>query len=629
MKLPIILVLTTLSCVTSNADEKNLKLLVKHIKSLRGVSKCNVFLENNVKDKRIVSKLLTKLTKSLPIVSIKNGTSSWPKSYVRTNFARQSNFHVKSREQRGLMNCASANALLIYVSSPSLVSFTKYCDMLISLTRTFYTLAMSTSIPKVLFVNVATRKFYRCKAVFNDLITLVDLEILDLISNGEPRGKMKVKNCQKHINFIVHSCNNFAGKYKIRKLLSIKSNNCWFQDKLKDLRGCAIFTNQLRKFVKAVTFNGKRYQMNRDTESWYSNLGIYLSDYMNFTFVKSPMCEVAFPMVQLSRHNDDNMNYLKVCEFETYQLYTPVIMDVQVKEQLSNFLICSIALPLILLMLHWFSVMGGFDRRTWSTLAIFKMLLGLNNPRDPKLLLESFVFILLSICGLFSANDFYESVTSIIVPVQLERRFHTIEDLKLSNLTLYIQGSRCASSNDPIFKLNRIDETGVRFNVTSNKLKRELLAMGEGMLLRKNVAVSIAKCTASFQYYESNVRVGDRVTARMSDMTEDRQAISLVLAPYSPFREKLSEAYWRFRESGFTNFDQLTLSVKRAVYEYLNAQMSLLEDEEFGAEAIDDFTETILLVLIVVGLVMPLLLLIVEIITFARLDIYYFILLRF
>lgn len=600
MKLPIIVVLTTISCLTdcklSYSDEKNLKLLLKTLKAIDGLSKCHVLVEGKINDKKIVSTLLKQLAKSLPLMSIVNGSPKWPNAYKSTDFTLESKSYEKSREQPGTLNKASASALVIYIFS--LDSVNNYRYTLNTVIRLRDTLSIRTSLPKFLLINIVNRKLHSYKFLLCNLQRTFDIEVLEVTRGNKKRGIKKIPTR----NFNVHTCNAFKGSCRVQKL-SQKVH--WFRDKLKDLRGSRVRVNWAnRPSSKSV----------EKAIGWSSNFANYLKATLNFTYSVSRSVDMAFPQVLLS-WGQRNLNYLKVCEFYTLQLYTPLILDVQIKNNYSDFFMCLVALPMILLLLRWCSLVGGFDPRTWSNLSIVKMLLGLDNPRDPKLTLESILFVVVSVCGIFSANEFYESVTSIIVPVQLERKFNTLDNLIDSNLTLYLEGERAAMKH-PIMNFAQFNETpGIRYVLMSDKYEREIAMMWRMTLPVKSVALSVVKSSAVSQYYGANVKIGDRVIARQSDVTEEQQAMSQFLPPHSPFVEKFSDAYWRFREMGFTNFDGLECrtTIRRA-FKFLDRRVQVVvEEQDETFEGMDQFTRTIALAVLIGGATVPLMLLILEI----------------
>lgn len=618
-----------------NSNEKNIKLLSRQLSSLSGISKCNLFIAKRLVKNPLVTKLQEELTKLMPIVSIREGFKNWPKSYRRTNFAEEvRNFHLKSRQQPGLLNSASANALLICV-----VSHVNYARALRQkLVRLLYgqvlrTLGQSTCVPRLLIINVTAKKWRRYRSVylaFDDFRR--NLDILEIATDAAADNNKSNNNKQIRRRLLLVRASSCHGDLtavssdfslvKMRyRLLSAKTS--WFELMSASTRNLAkrkITTNSFTVNFESYDYARKRHAR-VDCRGRLSRLGVYLSQCLNFTYQVTARddWEITFPMALMLRdRNDDHVNYLRPREFQTLNLYTPVTYDVYVEQHLRDLVICLAALPTIMALIHLCRWLGSFDGQTWSNLSIFKMLLGMDNPRDPKLFWESLLFTLLSVGGIFSANDYYDSLTSVIVPEQQEREFYDWQDLINANLTLFLEGFRVNDSNSWCREFEQMNRTGIKCNV-SGRYDREIEIARQMWIVegRRDVAIAIASCGEMDKYYASIIEVDGEVIAKQSDITEDRAVLSICMRPYSVYRELFSDAYWQFKELGFTNNDGLrhvyTRMLMKIFFERQPGQLGEDADERESSQYLDELNPTCHLIAVLsIGSAVSLLTLMVE-----------------
>lgn len=212
---------------------------------------------------------------------------------------------------------------------------------------------------------------------------------------------------------------------------------------------------------------------------------------------------------------------------------------------------------------------------------------------------------MLSFCGILCANDFYEAVSGLIVPVQIEQRFYSLQDLKSNNITLLIAGY---TSEDSCGKLTarvskRIRQSGVKYSLIHERFKREIENM-HLMYNTKNISIAVTQVPDE-KIYDSTITVNSKIIARRSDIIEDFQVISMWISRSSVFREKLSHFYWNFYEHGLHLHDKFaypTAKLRRQIIlnNLDNTELSSSTQEEDSNEA-DFFTFTILIVILISG----------------------------
>lgn len=193
----------------NNENRRTVKMLTDQLSKVKGVKTCNLYIDAKLKSTQITDMLQSQLAKSFPIVTI-------GKKNLRIDKFRMTHFtqliRSKNREQKGLMNCASGNAILI-----AIVSWQKKYPMFLSnVAKVYETLALQSSIPKVFLISVTNKK-QNYKRVFKYFASLdiIDVEILE-ISKTNRRLKRFLR--AKKANFTVQKCNPFFKSYKKGKL---------------------------------------------------------------------------------------------------------------------------------------------------------------------------------------------------------------------------------------------------------------------------------------------------------------------------------------------------------------------------------------------------------------------------
>lgn len=568
-----------------DSDKMNLKMLINQLTSLNGVSKYNLFIDRHFKC-QVVQRLQGLLTKSLPIMSMKYKSLKW-RRYERIDY-RNSKLH-KSREDRKLLNYPSRNALFLYVFSRGM--FKSIENFLSNYCQIFMKLVSPGNIPKILLITITKNKVKFYENIFNALPEAVmDFEILEISSPSHALKKDTQRLKRSVHNFTVHQWNCFSRSYQKHQL---SKNTTWFKDKLKNLHNykmtTSFYTNNAFRYDPV-----KKKLVEYDVSGVKSKLAIYLQNSMNFTWSYREPYAIDFPEILM---RGGEMQYLNPCRMCGFYFYTPVINDVCFVGNASYLLICVAVLSVILFFLHACRSLGGFDRRTWSHLFTVKMMIGLDSPYTPHFIVESVLFIMLSVFGIFCSNDIYEGLTDLIVPLESERKFYNLQDLKDSNLTLILQGI----PKKDVYKVSAtISESGVKYAINPNRVDREIHRMFR-MLRSKKTSISVMDISTD-KFYDSTIRVDEKVLARRSEVIEFFFLSSIEIVGYSIFKERLSMSYWRFFEHGFNNdyikyMYTLLRDRRRIIERNLDGSPVYIDDSEES----DFFTLTILLAVLGFG----------------------------
>lgn len=583
----------TITNKKGNSDMIRLQMLSEQLTSLKGVSKCTLFIDKHIKCD-VIEKLQKLISRSVPLTSMKSKSISWSRC-ERKLIYESVRYFGNFREQRSLLNYPSANALFIYVFSHDVdKTFKEFNDRWIF--HVYLRLSCATTLPKVLVINLArkTAKVYKRK-VFSDIgVLLLDLDVLE-ISNGDhvPRNGKKLR--AEPMKFRLHQVNPFTKSYKRQKL---SKGTKWFENRHSNLYGYKMITSYRRRRDLCFDRITKKTVV-LDGSGPHSELGKYLSTAVNCTFkIKKASArfspEIDFPELVVMLYHIQS-NFLNPCQISASYFYTPVIVDVAFENNFNGFLMCFSMVPVVLFLLHICRFLGGFDKHTWSPLYTTKMLFGLDSPYDPRFVVECALFIVISICGIFCANDFYEALMDVIVPVRSERQFYTLQDLKGGNLTLYIQGEASRVPGGYVWSPpQKIAHSGLNYKLINDRVQRELVNM-HLMRLWQNISISVVD-TAKTKYYERTITFDGRAIARQSDIAEYSLATSIGISPFNVFKDSLSKFYWYFHEHGLKH---LPLQYSNCYFK-LNSLMPMRGSDLLSRDTDEDIDEDPLFLLILV-----------------------------
>lgn len=576
--------------------------LINQLSKLEGFKTCNLYIDKNVKSSKMTDLLQKQLAKMFPTTTIGKKNLQISK-FKRKPFSKMIN--SRKREQRGLLNSASGNSIFIAVVG----WVAKYPTFLSNLSNAYFTLALPSSIPKVLVISVTKKKrVYRRVFKYLTSAGIIDVEILEISRrNRKVRGYLK----RDSVSLTLHKCNPFLKSLKKRAL---GRNVKWFEDKFRNLNGLKLRTRNEGEVYSYKVFGKKTVKAY--TGGPKSLLATHFMTSMNMSFKivgSNDDCDLILiddPLI------GDSAFYprLKPFMLVTSQLYTPIIYDSQFCTNVDYFYFYLLMTLLTLLLLRVCCTIGRFDRRTWSSYEVLKMLFGLSNSRNPLLFIESALFCLISLCGICVANFFSETVTDSLVPVEEERVFHTFADLRDNNVTLYLQFEPGTVQMESRHE-NPIISSNVSYQVESDNAIRMRFLMVK-MLNSKNMSIAMVEMS-KFALYDSKVVSNGKVLARRSDMREYSYVTSFLILEYSPYFERLSDLYWRFEECGFSIWSKI-VEMYAHYYVERDLERSVLKnqrsDEDF--ESLDDFTSRACLYVLFFGVTASLVALLAEIVYF-------------
>lgn len=589
--------------------------LTKQLSKVKGFKTCNLYLDARLKSTQIGDMLQSELTKSFPIMTIGKSKRFQITKFKRRSIARL--MRSKKREQRGLMNCASGNAILIAIVAWEKISSTFSFSS--KLTEVYRTLALKSSVPKVLVVSITSKK-HDYRRLFKHLASsqIIDVDILEI-----SKSNRKVKRFLKagKVDFTVQKFNPFFKSYAKEKM---GKNVTWFETKLRNLNGLKLLYEE-----PSGSFCNRCRVWGRKVVKWYSDgpksyLSSHFRSSMNITFACARLSDKFHISLEINQLGRYALHYtsLKSFELEKLEIYTPMIYDRQSSVNIEYFMFYSMAVVLTLMLLQICCIIGSFDGRTWSPYEVVKMLFGFSNSRNPsKRLVESALFCLISLCGICIANFLSDVVTDMLVPIEEEHMFNTFVDLRDSNITLYLCYNPVAQNDEMGMYKNPIILSNVSYQVEANDDLGIVHFMGI-MVNYRNMSVSVPS-NNRISIYNAKIVIDSKLLARRSDLAERLDLTSYEMKEYSPYYDRISDLYWRFSECGFSNVNKMVLTY----YRYLTEQLleeSVLINKEFkeDSESVDNSISDVLILILSIGVLVSLVALLVE-------NVYFYIQLRY
>lgn len=202
-----------------------------------------------------------------------------------------------------------------------------------------------------------------------------------------------------------------------------------------------------------------------------SRLGNHFRTTLNFTYVRwrfgTTVADFLFP-------EQGCYSYMEYCTalksllYQTSSIYTPVINDAYLEVNIIDFFMLFPLIILFALLLKLSSKFSEFNPQTWSFLAVFKMLISLDNPSGvTRSFVESVLFITISISGVFYSNEFSGAATKVLNCITVKTQFNSFVDLRESNLTVFLIMNH-SSYSDFVFIDDPIVLSEVKYEVTKN-----------------------------------------------------------------------------------------------------------------------------------------------------------------
>lgn len=540
-------------------DERSVNMLLKQLSTSPAIRSCNLCTTKSVAKHHVVKMLRSKLARVFPMTSLGRHDTSLLNKYRRTDFSAIRKFYNKSREQKGLLNYASSSTIFMYVFSPK-------DKWLANLVRYYFTLAFPTSIPKLLLICMdnSRRSFYVNMILRLRKRGIVDVEILEFSKIASRKKKIAANS---HC-FRVHSYNPFSKRYRVEILG--KKHQLFAVRKDMNLHGSRFYTPMTSSlyYLKSRNPLNKRKPLRIEIEGRNSVFGRYLQSKMNVTYVctddlssvdlRFPSCWMLYPYLSSSV-------FLKPIHLDCYRIYTPVIYDQQMNADARLLTLYFTGTMIIFVLLQLCKSMGAFHPRTWSPISVMTMLLGQSNPYGPMVFVETILFSMISVSGIFFSIELSNSVTDVLFPVEFERQFTSFDDLKSSNLTIFLGRKPRTRNLDPSYDIGKFNNVITSSNVSYKvydwyriyELRNYsvLYSLVNELVHSSNMAVTIVTNRQVVDIYGKSICVDTQSPrARRSDLIEDTLLLGYVVQPFSPFHERLSDLLWQFEEKGFDNF---------------------------------------------------------------------------
>lgn len=602
-----------------STDQLKFKMLGQQLSSLRGIKRFRVFTQDHV-DSRIMKGLHVELSRTLPTMFI-----DWRefKSTNVTRTATKAKARKQKRQKQSSLSKVSGDEMLVYVVSTSRTR--KQLDAI----RIYRSLAFPANLPKVLLISLTDQVMANYKSTFNYLLeqgNIVDVDILEIYRNGRnvkarkvPRNKSgknvkgtkaprsgskdgKNGKARRRVSkssssrYTVHMYNPFTRQYKKQKLTK---NVRWFQEKVRNLHGYKVFTSDTKPATRSYALGKRIASIRREFAN--SRFGKLLKTSMNFTYGYKKVSreqDVIFKSVVCDASN--KIATLKPCAFNTHFIYTPVIYDTFYQVDIGQFFVFFPLIFAINILLKLCSSVSEFSLHTWSWTYTFNMLLGRDNPSGitGKCVVESLLLCLLYVGGFFFSNEFSEAATGIVNPVRIERNFHSFQDLKDSNLTLYLMRKYSCHGEESEFVIDEIIRANVKYNLITEVNATVFRALSK--MLHSKLAMSCQNGPETIPWLTDTFNLDGKTLAKKSYLNEYKVLLSYPVKSYSPFYERMSDLYWRFFEIG----DHIYGEYKTYWRLIINQHLYDLYSEEADDEITEDFDETRMLAYIFFGVSM-------------------------
>lgn len=619
--------LKVLRCTLGNGEEMEgvcgesiAEALSRQVLMMGELKNCILVKEHGVTNES-AKVLLSHVARHVPAMLLTiNENIDWGKFFERKNFLNE---HGKvrncTRVQENLLNFASGDKVLIYIYSPTR-------DEMIAerLYETYNRITLVTSIPKVLLVSITNEKISNYTKMFEHLVRkrIIDVDILEVASNQERQKNLLEMNPQ---NCTVHLYNPFTEVYG-QSIFS--SSTKWFQQKLGNLNGFKVnvTTEDERRYLKERSSIDKKDTVQLCRQGTGSIIARYYKDAMNLTWQIQTMHKEPFDIrLELiwKYRPYENLSYLKPASFDIYRIYTPLIYDeFYGSSSLVEIGPCFTAVSIIIAALQLCKKLGNFNESAWSPLSLWRILLGLTSKAYIlKSLLEHVLLYLMLSVGIFCASELSNIITDDLVPIKVERIFNSFQDLKESNITLWLHHSPKKPLIEYIFEnsedfQNAIEISGIEFEAFDpEELDVEDKAI-QNMSRNGNIAISILSSPYTLEIFDSTISREGKIIGRKSQMIENSGLWTNRLQPSSPYLDKFSHLYWRFIECGFDHLHLMKYNFLAQRKQIINSYLSPIGDNDDDCELDNSISTCYIVAFILVSALISLLILVVELLIF-------------
>lgn len=303
---------------------------------------------------------------------------------------------------------------------------------------------------------------------------------------------------------------------------------------------------------------------------------------------KRSKCNIGFALI------DECTNVLQPLIFhpspKPMYFFAPSVYD-QVKINSYQLLLFSLFTLASSLFVFWlFSRWYNLDAITWDPIAVFSMIIGMSNPRDPVHFAETAWFFTVIVMGFFAGSELIFGMTSATVTWSVERDMETLSDLADNNVTLAFTAlSRGLGSNGDSKRIKYIELDTDRYQ-----------SYFESMIRWKNLSVSFYIGYTTGAKVPRRFRIDGVNVAKESRVQETNVDMSIKIERNMPWTPKLRQNFVKFHECGlftlpvFENHaaDILNLIVGRVIE---NLELEHYNNDERMCEPVENFFIPILI----------------------------------
>lgn len=556
-------------CITSN--EKNVKLIERRIArdvvrqiSAKGVNVWIVLVKSQE-----IEGFISSFMKTIPMCYVDLCIKFNPTKFMKKSY----NYKVASGKTKindygtPLITLATRSTPFILVTR--LLNMERTINMFESFVwPCFARTSSSKSVPNVIIVLITHKNWRNFHKLYRYLTEarVINVDILEIKMS---KVKKNLKNNKMVVNHTIHQYNPFSKKYQKQCYNKFQSNGNvkWLRQELNDFMGFKLNTTkeQNTRVKKNSTLYGdgphsdlfrsfKRefnYTMNQVPKSLAKKLGANREK--SIIDISCSERRYNYPVSSATE--------MKPLYLETAYMYTPVIRTRVIEFHFFTIL-CHVAVfILVVIIFQKFSSYFILDIILWNHFSIMGLILGIGTARKLVKLAEQFLLVNVIVVGIFFANDIIFGAMNYAVSVIEEKWFNTFSDLKESGITAFVlydpNINRRVGVFQPNIALLASNVSYVIFKGVGQKFVDELEGAILNMMYYKNTSVSSMRSKSLDVLLDDSIYVGNECKARKSHIAEVTFLRTYYLMNYSPFLECFSDYYWRFKEAGFVDFQEV------------------------------------------------------------------------
>lgn len=503
----------------------------------------------------------------------------------------------------------------------------------------YFHMTQSENVGKILLVLITKRNFASLRPIFN-YMTLkrhIDVEIVQLriaLPNTKRKLSLKLLKSRKRncVHCAVHRYNPFSKVYNKVKYTAKRSQVKvqWYRNKLKNFwRFPLDFTLE---FDDSYFYSGRKHKNKLffDCTSIGSPVMQAMQEKLNYSvkLIDYQYCDqiyrktgvhavdVSLPAWYIQVPHTGQA-FIKLHELSIDYIYVPIICDETTEFSFWTVLLHGSLFLSVILIFTNIAVLFNFDTLTWNSSALTGMVLGIANARRPASALEACLFLFVLTTGFFVTSEIILGALNCVVPSSQERHFASYEDLKKSNLIVYV-------TKDPNYWDRNVRRNGLLLNSLVNY--RVMKALDEVDLMiytlkYKNSSISVRNGYLSTHRLGDTVYLSGKAVGRKTNIVEQIRLRRIALRMLSPFLDRFSDFHWRFYEAGFSNMREYSM--------YFNYQedvelwyLKYYPDDYIGrSERVEESNQlqaSFLIIILITGLVSAMIMLQYELISFVH-----------